>query len=292
MTSFLIVGPVTRDVIQKKNECFKATGGPVYYQAAVFSQMNIDTTIVVTLSKDDSYLLESFSSDVKIIPQYKEEGMEFKNVYPTNNPNQRIQKACIPKNSIKKDDLLDLDISTFDAILLSPLSPYDIPLETFQYLYSFQVPIYLGVQGYLRHLTGYKVFLKPWKDYIKFLPMVDMIFLDDSEAAVILGRNNFPLEKIAQKISSFGPNEVIITLGDRGSLIYDHRKDVYFEILAVPPQEIVDPTGLGDTYMASYIGRRHAGYNPEESGIFASKVTALKLEKRGAILKINNLKKK
>jgi sugar/nucleoside kinase (ribokinase family) len=283
MTSFLLLGPVTRDIIRKEGMSYESAGGPVYYQAGVLSRMGVETTAVVTLSLSDDTLLDSFPEGMQIVPLFRDETMEFENCYPTDDPNQRIQKAFLPINSIKKADLTLLDIENFDAILVSPLSPTDVPLDTFKYIYQFQVPIYLGVQGYLRHLKDDRIILKPWKDLDQFLPLVKMIFMDEVEAGVILGENHFTLEHLAHELSQHGPEEVIITRGDRGSLVYDSKTDSTYQIPADPSPDTIDPTGLGDTYMSAYIARRHEHGDPFESGNFAAKIASLKLQTRGAL---------
>jgi sugar/nucleoside kinase (ribokinase family) len=44
----------------------------------------------------------------------------------------------------------------------------------------------------------------------------------------------------------------------------------------------MDPTGLGDTYMAAYATKRMETSDPKTCGIFASMVSTMKLEKIGA----------
>ena len=44
----------------------------------------------------------------------------------------------------------------------------------------------------------------------------------------------------------------------------------------------MDPTSLGDTYMAAYARKRMETSDPETCGIFASMVSTMKLEKIGA----------
>jgi sugar/nucleoside kinase (ribokinase family) len=283
MNSYFLIGPVTKDIIKKEGTSYQSTGGPVYYQSAVISQMGQEVMVMVTLAPKDDYLLDSFSNDVRIFPVYKNQTMEFSNYYPTDDPNQRVQSAILPKNPIEVEDLQIINLKNFDAILLSPLSPYDIPLNTVKYLYKSGKPLYIGVQGYLRHLENDNVVIRPWKKYKEFLPFFKMIFLDEVEAGVIIGENSLSLIDVAKQLSSYGPEEVIITRGDRGSIIYHSETDHTYQIPAEPTHEIVDPTGLGDTYMASYIMKRHEAISPYESGRYASKIASLKLRSRGAV---------
>lgn len=285
----MIMGPVTKDKIIKKDKIFNTVGGGVYYQSAVISGFEIQNTVVTTLSKIDKNLLQNFREDVQIIPVYTEKTMKFENIYPNDNPNHRIQKSQIPVNPINPPIFSDMNIKEYDAILLSPLSPYDIPLETVKYLHKQNIPIYLGAQGYLRHIKNDNVVLKPWKDYKNFLKLVNYLFLDEMEARVILGNSHDDFVEIAKILSNFGPEEVVITRGDQGVIIYSKKtvgKGIY-DISAFKPEKIVDPTGLGDTFMAAYAVKKQETDDPEKCGRFASYVATLKIGQKGALFKIN-----
>ncbi|BDZ68146.1 carbohydrate kinase family protein [Methanobacterium ferruginis] len=208
--------------------------------------------------------------------------MQFENIYPDENLNHRVQKACIPVSPIEVSHLSSVDLDDFDAVLISPLSPYDIPFETLQYISQKRIPIYLGAQGYLRHLKDHKVILEPWKDYEKFLKYVNFLFMDEVEARVIMGDLDLSFEEISRNLSHLGPEEIIITRGDRGSRVYSQKEDTTYKLPAFPSKEKVDPTGLGDTYLAAYAFRRQELADPYECGIFASLVSSLKLENKGA----------
>ncbi|HEY0196833.1 MAG TPA: carbohydrate kinase, partial [Methanobacterium sp.] len=214
----MIIGPLTKDRIIKEGNIFDTIGGGVYYQSAVFSGFEVENTVITTLAERDKNLMNQFKEPAQIIPVYTEETMEFENIYPDDNPNHRVQRSMVPINPIKPSVLKNLDFKPYDAILLSPLSPYDIPFKTIQYLHKQNKPIYLGVQGYLRRVENEEVVLKPWTDYKSFLKLVDFLFLDEMEARVILGNPSENCTEIAQILSSFGPEEVIITRGDRGAL--------------------------------------------------------------------------
>jgi sugar/nucleoside kinase (ribokinase family) len=280
MSKFIIIGPLTRDTISRDGLLYHTTGGAVFYQAAVLSKLEADVTAIITLSKEDEELLNSFPDDVNIIPIYFNKTMEFENIYPNHDPNHRVQKANVPKNPVKPQNLPE-DIESYDAVLLCPLSPSDIPIETVKQIYSYKIPIYLGAQGYLRQLEDHKIILKPWKDFQKFLRYIEMLFIDEVEARVIIDSEDHELDTIGRKLSMFGPNEVIITCGDRGALIYSSISSTTYQINAFPPKQSMDPTGLGDTYMAAYATKRIETSNPKTCGIFASMVSTMKLENVG-----------
>lgn len=280
----MLIGPVTRDRIVQEDVIYESVGGPVYYQSAVFSAFGVDHTVITVLAGEDKYLLDELPPETQIIPFYSEKTMEFENKYSHNDPNHRLQRAKIPHNPIKPDYFTDINLKKFDALILSPVSPYDIPLGTMEYLYKQNVPIYLGAQGYLRRIEDSEnIVLKPWKDHENFLKWVKFLFLDEKEAKIIVNNNDLSCKQIAMILSGFGPDEVIITRGDRGAVIYSKNK--YYKVPVFPPQKTVDPTGLGDTFMAAYLVKKLETEDPGECAEFASLISSRKMGYKGAFRK-------
>ena len=59
------------------------------------------------------------------------------------------------------------------------------------------------------------------------------------------------LEKTIDELLIDGPNMIIQTLGDKGSVIYEKNEDpVEIEVV---PTKAVDPTGAGDSYRAAFL---------------------------------------
>lgn len=282
MAKFMIIGPLTKDRIVKKDFVYESIGGAVYYQSAVFSGFGVENTVLTTLAEKDKALLDNLPETSQVIPIYTDKTMEFENIYPDNNPNHRIQKANISHNPISPSYFHGIDFEIYDALLLSPLSPFDVPLDTMEYLRGQGKPIYLGAQGYIRYIEGDNLVLKPWEDYKIFLKLVKILFLDEMEARIILENHDSNCSEIARILSALGPEEVIVTRGDQGVLIYSKRKDGIYHLPVFPPRKIVDPTGLGDTFMAAYAVKKLETDDPEECGKFASMISSRKMEYKGA----------
>jgi len=64
-------------------------------------------------------------------------------------------------------------------------------------------------------------------------------------------------------------------------MIYSKDTDKFYKIPSLNPTSINDPTGLGDTFMAAYITIKFEESDPQKCGIFASAVSALKIENKG-----------
>lgn len=85
--------------------------------------------------------------------------------------------------------------------------------------------------------------------------------------------------KAALVLAEWGCREVLLTLGDKGSLIYAEGN--FIDIPALPPTDLVDATGCGDTYMAGYLYQRSRGASYYEAGLFAAAMCTIKLASKG-----------
>ena len=54
-------------------------------------------------------------------------------------------------------------------------------------------------------------------DFQNFLKYIQMVFIDEVEAKGYNGQENHELNIIGRQLTLFGPEEVIITRGDRGA---------------------------------------------------------------------------
>jgi adenosine kinase len=68
----------------------------------------------------------------------------------------------------------------------------------------------------------------------------------------------------------------IITMGEKGSVIYDG--DTVYEVPAAQPDQIIEPTGVGDAYRAGVILGLMRGYSWETTGRISSLVATYALE--------------
>ncbi|MCC7553223.1 MAG: hypothetical protein KO202_01840 [Methanobacteriaceae archaeon] len=276
-SSFLIIGPLTKDLIIENNQERFSVGGAVYYQSFIFNSFKENYTILTNLGFDDKNLLNEFPDKSKIKAVFNSDTLFFKNNYYDGNLNHRKQESNFLNNPLLKKDLDFIDLNDFDCIVLNPLVNTDIPLDIIKYLSSFNIPIALAIQGFLRNNKNNEVVLDSYSNLEELLENIDTVFLDNIESCVLF-KNEKSCKNIMKKISKFGPNEVIITCGDNGSIIYSKYEDEFYRIPSYIPRIIKNPTGAGDTYMASYLIKRFSGANIESSGKFAAMTAALKIK--------------
>ena len=85
---------------------------------------------------------------------------------------------------------------------------------------------------------------------LKVLEKVDLYFANDEEVRMLTDEKN--LIKAGKKILEGGPSLVIIKKGEHGALVLG--KELVFGILAYPCEEVIDPTGAGDSFAGGFLG--------------------------------------
>ena len=88
------------------------------------------------------------------------------------------------------------------------------------------------------------------KALIKLLKKIDIFFLNETEARLLSEENN--LYKAAKSILKFGPKNVIIKKGENGALLFSTNS--IFSVPAFLLENVIDPTGAGDTFAGGVIG--------------------------------------
>ena len=85
---------------------------------------------------------------------------------------------------------------------------------------------------------------------VRMFKAVDAVVINDEEAKLLT--KEFNLIKCAKKIMSWGTKYVIIKKAEHGSLLF--FEDGIFASPGFPLENIVDPTGAGDSFAGAMIG--------------------------------------
>ena len=84
----------------------------------------------------------------------------------------------------------------------------------------------------------------------KVVARVDLLTLNESEARQLT--DCLSVVKAAHMLLERGPRYVIIKKGENGSALFS--KEGVFLLPAYPVEEVVDPTGAGDTFAGALVG--------------------------------------
>ena len=85
---------------------------------------------------------------------------------------------------------------------------------------------------------------------VELLGRVDALVINDEEAHLLTERVS--LVRAAEDILDMGPRTLIIKKGSHGATMI--QKGVYFAVPAFPLEEVVDPTGAGDSFAGALMG--------------------------------------
>jgi sugar/nucleoside kinase (ribokinase family) len=85
---------------------------------------------------------------------------------------------------------------------------------------------------------------------LKTLSKTDLLIINDSEARQLADEQN--LIRAAQRIRSFGPKMLVIKRGEYGAMLFSHN--LVFSVPAFPIENVLDPTGAGDTFAGGMVG--------------------------------------
>ena len=271
--TLVLIGPACEDLIIIGDKENSKVGGDSYFQSFVYEEFNEDYLAIVNASSED--LINSFPDKSKVKLILKDETHHFINEYPDkDNLDIRRQSTNFANVPILSDELknifeeCEIDNDDIDAFVLTPLNSNDFPIETLEFLKTFEVPIYVSLQGFLRFMDEDNSMILKLSDNLDHVfDISDTIFMDESEFDII-------------KSEKFADSNLVITNGSKGSRIIEVGGTT-IKINAVKCDNIVDATGCGDTYMAAYISAILNNKTLIESADFASRIASKKLENYG-----------
>lgn len=268
------IGHITLDKIITPKFTAYMPGGTAFYFAEALRNFEHDGfRLVTSLGETEMEVVDRLRSegiDVTVIPSRK--SVFFENKYGEN-MNDRTQRVLAKADPFTVDNLKDVDAKVFH---LGTLLADDFSLDVIKDL-SSRGKVSVDVQGYLRKVVGENVINVDYDLKKEAMPYIDILKANEKEMEVLTGEKD-PY-KAALILADWGCKEVLLTLGDKGSLIYAEGQ--YYEIPALPPTELMDATGCGDTYMAGYLYMRNKGASYQLAGTFAAAMCTIKLSCKG-----------
>lgn len=273
MYDICCVGHITSDKVVNSHTTLYMPGGTALYFSSAFSQLNAKYLLVTALAEADfGYVRDLQQKNITVKAYPSPETVYFENIYGENQ-DDRTQNVLHKAAPFHSDQFNNIDANFFH---LGPLLADDIPSELVQTL-AAKARVSLDVQGFLREVKDKKVYATQWPQMAEVLPFIEILKADVAELQALTGCED-TIEGV-KVVADLGVKEIIITNGSQGSVIYAGNES--YTIPAYPPDEIIDATGCGDTYMAGYLFQRFKAAGVEEAGNFAAAMAGLKTAKTG-----------
>ncbi|HDS74908.1 MAG TPA: sugar kinase [Firmicutes bacterium] len=92
------------------------------------------------------------------------------------------------------------------------------------------------------------------EELLDVMRKVQMVIINDSEARLLTGESN--LVRAAQNVLTLGPTAVVVKKGEHGVFLV--MKEGFAVLPALPLENVVDPTGAGDSFAGGMLGALNA----------------------------------
>src|ERR1700682_2545602 len=153
------------------------------------------------------------------------------------------------------------DLNVFETF--QPRIPSEYNDTEFLFLANIQPTLQADVRRKLNgvRLTGCDT-MNFWirgarEELLETLKLVNVLLINDTEAKMLAAESNLP--RAAQKVLAMGPQALVIKHGEYGATIF-FREGAFglghhpFRAPALPIEEVVDPTGAGDSFAGGFMG--------------------------------------
>lgn len=273
-SSICCIGHITRDRIITPKGSVDMPGGTAYYFAKALENLNHDNfSLVTSVGEDNIPVTDSLASEgINIRVIKSRNSVFFENSYKED-MNVRTQRVLSKANPFSIENLAGISAGIFH---LGTLLADDFDISVLKYL-SQRGILSVDIQGYLRNVVGEKVVPVDYPLKKEAMKYISILKANEHEMETLTGHSD--PRKAAETLAEWGCPEVVLTFGDKGSLIYAGGN--FFEIPAFKVDNPVDATGCGDTYMAGYLYARAHDEDYFNAGRFASAMCALKLKQNG-----------
>ena len=243
--SVLIVGSVALDSVETPSgKVERALGGAAVYSsiaASFFAPVRIVGVIGEDFPKEHLKLLASRGIDtrgVQVVPGGKT--FHWKGVYA---------------GDLNQAQTVATELNVFQDF--RPRLPKDYRSSGFVFLANIHPELQLEVLDQMESpkLTAcdtMNFWIQGSRDaLLEVLRRVDVAFVNDAEARQLTGESN--LNRAANEIHKLGPRYVVVKKGEHGAVMYCDRS-MCFTAASYPLQEVVDPTGAGDSFAGGFMG--------------------------------------
>jgi sugar/nucleoside kinase (ribokinase family) len=278
MPKICVVGHVTSEmIIVGGHRSGPTAGGTGFYSSFAYQKLGLEPLLVTKVADNDrgSLLTKLEDAGVTIHCVGSQRTSQFQNIYPSINPNLRVQRISEFADPLTPADLIDVDADVFH---LGPLAAGDIDSLLFTEL-AARKTVALDVQGLLRLRRPGQVVRHMAPEIRDLVKHAHILKADIEEARILTNRNS--IHDALTELEKWGPTEILITDGYRGSTICS--PEGAWEIPAYTPKNTIDPTGCGDTYFAGYVTARLKGLPPYQSAHIGAAAASHKLEYAGPL---------
>lgn len=273
----LVVGHVTHDHYQGG---FLA-GGCAFYGVRVHAELSGQAHLVTVVG--DDFECDGAIADLDATVVRGGETTVFANYYPHNGPRIQLVEALAP---VVEPHMAPREFADADLIHLAPVMG-EVDLLAWKEKKDHGL-LAINVQGWIKvagpevdtagleeqerrgiSSRARKVVQQPWRVTEAELRGVDIACLSEED---LIGQGDL-LDRLVRAVPV-----VALTLGARGSRVYVDGQAIKVGIFKT---DVVDPTGAGDVFAATFAHKLAAGFDPETAARYAAAASSIVIEDFG-----------
>ncbi|MFO7631750.1 MAG: PfkB family carbohydrate kinase [Caldilinea sp.] len=264
----LLIGNVTRDLINENDFSAYRLGGTVTFAAVVADRLGRRPTVITRATPDTDLSAMPASTQLVVLPTPST--TTFANIYT---PHGRIQYCHTPAPPIGAKDIA-VELRHPDIVLLGPIANEiepDVPA-----IFPKDTVVAAVPQGWMRRWDADgRVHSKLWENARQILPHLDAVI-------VSLEDIDYDWERLAPAFD-YVPLIVVTEYRD-GATVFQRQLDGSIMEAKVPPRPAieVDPTGAGDTFATSFLIRLEETRDPIQAARFGNVAASMSVERVGS----------
>ena len=263
----LLLGNVTRDLIDPSDFGAYRLGGTVSFAAVTVARLGRRPTIITYAAPDTDFSVLPPGTDLHVLPSATT--TTFANIYT---PHGRVQYCHTPAPRIVAADI-PAAMRAPSIVLMGPIADEIAP--DVASIFADETLVSAVPQGWMRRWDSKgRVRSKPWEHANEILPYLDVLVLSLEDI-------DYDWRRLAPAFK-FVPMIVVTEYRD-GSTVFQRQPDGTVMETKIPPRHAkeVDPTGAGDTFTTSFLIHLQETGDPLQAARFANIAASISVEHEG-----------
>lgn len=260
-------------------------GGTVSYSAVVLGQLGVKVGIISKAGLDISK---------NLLQPFQESGVDMTGFHISDNESTTTNVLIYDKDGnkvlkyLKKAspiEFSDIPESYFDSSIFyfCPVD-FEVSADTVKKIKDKGIMTAADLGGFGgAHVSEekYSWFQDSRSEIVeKYLGNLDIVKTSMEDCYRIFGEFHITEEQAIERFLDYGAEIVIMTLGEKGSIIKTQKKNITISPI---PVTAIDTTGAGDTYTATFLSEYLNTGDIHRAGEFASAASSILIEKSGGV---------
>ena len=243
--TLLVVGSVAYDSVSTAaGTRDDALGGSATYfsvSSSFFTKVSVVAVIGDDFLESDKKKLLDYKIDISNLSTESGNTFRWKGVYDTSDVNIRETLDTQLNVFENFNPILSNSNKQSDYLFLANIAP-ELQMKTLTQMSKRPKIVALDTMNFW--IDDHK------KDLTSIIKKVDILFMDNKEISSFTGETN--LIAAARRIEEIGPSTIVIKKGEHGVIMFN-KGDV-FTAPALPIENVIDPTGAGDSFAGGFMG--------------------------------------